>query len=312
MELSIIIVNYNGGMLVDACLESIYAHPPATAFEVVLIDNASTDGSGARVHAAFPALRYIANDSNAGLARAFNKGLAAAQGRYLLALDNDTRILPGALQSLLDFMDAHPDVGATGSLLLNPDLTPQRTFRRKPSALNAVFGRRSLITRLWPSNPLSSRYLMSEKGETNDPFEVDWVSTAALMVRHDVYTSVGGLDEDFFVYWVDADWCARIRAGSWKIFAVPASRVIHDENLKARRRARRNVRMLIDFHRGAYLYYRKNHARSALNPMAWIALIGLSLRAGSMIGWDYLKFEILGRFAAHGRAATGNSTPRGR
>lgn len=310
MDLSILIVNYNGGKLVDACLESIYANPPTCSFEIVLIDNASTDGSGARVRDAFPELRYIDNGINAGLAKAFNKALGIARGRLLLSLDNDTRVFPGALQALVDFMDAHPGTGAVGSLLLNPDLTPQRTFRRKPSALNAVFGRRSLVTRLWPGNPLSTRYLMSERSDSEEPFEVDWVSTAALMVRREIKSTVGGLDEDFFVYWVDADWCARIRAAGWAIHAVPASRVVHDENLKARRRARRNVRMLVDFHRGAYLYYRKNHAPSPFNPMAWIAFTGLGLRAAGMIGWDYLRFEILPRLPGGTRTSGQNPTSR--
>lgn len=312
MDLSIIIVNYNGGLLVDTCLKSIYDNPPDGEFELIFLDNASTDGSGERVKAQFPQMTYIDVGANVGLSKAFNKGLALAKGRYLLSLDNDTRIFPGAMQSLIDFMDANPEVGATGSMLLNPDMTPQRTFRKKPSAINAIFGRRSLITKLWPSNPLSRRYLMDDQTEGTEPFEVDWVSTAALMISRQAFETAGGLDEDFFVYWVDADWCARIRAAGWKVFAVPESRVIHDENLKGKRRARRNVRMLKDFHRGAYLYYRKNHARSPLNPMAWIAFVGLSARAASMIAMDYIRFEIIQRFFGSGnesarKSVSGNS-----
>ncbi|MCP5125161.1 MAG: glycosyltransferase family 2 protein [Gammaproteobacteria bacterium] len=293
MELSIIIVNYNGGELVNPCLHSLFENPPQGEFEVVFVDNASTDGSFEAVKAAFPTVRFVAKDINQGLAKSFNEGLLLSRGRYILSLDNDTCVLPGALDAMLTFMDAHADVGAVGSLLLNPDLTPQKTLRRKPSAINAIFGRRSLITRIWPSNPLSHRYLMDDLSNTDQPFDVHWVSTAALMVRREAVDAVGGLDEDFFVYWVDADWCARLRDGQWRIVAVPAARIIHDENLKAKRRSRRNVRMVIDFHRGAYLYYRKNHARSLLNPMALVALAGLSIRAVTLIVYDYLRWVVM-------------------
>ena len=288
MDLSIIIVNYNGGQLLDNCIESIYRHPPGVNFEVILVDNGSTDGSYARVCAQYPAIRGIAEGENLGLSRAFNHGLQAASGRYLLSLDSDTRVLPGAIQQLIDTLDAWPQAGIAGSLLLNPDHSLQRTFRRRPSAINAIFGRRSLITRLWPRNPLSARYLMEEKVEAVEPFAVGWVSTAALMITRQAYEDAGGLDEDFFVYWVDADWCERVKRAGYAIVAVPASRVIHDENLKAKRRARKSTKMIRDFHRGAFLYYRKNHAPGLLNPMAMIAWLGLTLRAELLIFSDYL------------------------
>ena len=295
MDLSIIIVNFNGGSLVDNCLKSIFDHPPAGKFEVVFVDNASTDGSFKRVSEAFPQIICIAEESNLGLAKAFNKGLNIAKGRYILSLDNDTRVTPNALQALMEVAEQNPAVGIVGSVLLNPDESIQRTFRRRPSAINAIFGRRSWITKIWPSNPLSKRYLMDDHLDNlnnNDPFRVDWVSTAALMITRDALQKVGGLDEDFFVYWVDADWCERVRKAGFQIFAAPASRVYHDENLKAKRRSRKSARMIRDFHRGAYLYYRKNHASAPFHPMAAIAYLALTARANMLIFIDYLKCEI--------------------
>lgn len=301
MDLSILIVNYNGGELVDTCLETIYENPPSGEFEVVFIDNASTDGSFERVRQKFPDMVCQANEANVGLALAFNDALRLARGRYLMSLDNDTRILPGALDELIKTMDADSSLGVAGSMLHNPDMTLQRTFRRKPSWLNAVFGRRSLITRLWPSNPLSSKYLMDEHLDTDQPFAVDWVSTAALVISRKAYEVAGGLDEDFFVYWVDADWCARVKAAGFGIVAVPASHIIHDENLKAKRRARKNTRMVKDFHRGAYLYYRKNHAKARFHPMALFAWLALNARAQLMIFTDWLSWHVM-RFAPQNAA----------
>jgi N-acetylglucosaminyl-diphospho-decaprenol L-rhamnosyltransferase len=296
--LSIILVNYNGGDLVLRCIESIYQNPPNADFEIIFIDNASTDGSFAKVVAQFPGLHFIENKTNNGLAKSFNQGLSIAKGRYLLSLDNDTRVLPGALHALLEFLDRIPDAGAVGSKLLNTDLSPQKTARVRPSAINAIFGRRSWITKIWPSNPISSRYLMEEHLDSDRPYEVDWVSTAALLIRKEVYQQVGGLDEDFFVYWVDADWCERIKAHEWKIYSVPESLIIHDENLKAKRRSRKNLKMVIDFHKGAYRYYRKHHAPSPFNPMAIIALVGLTLRIVLIVGEDYLKYQLSSLFTS--------------
>ena len=302
--LSIIIVNYNGGTLLDQCLESIFASPPAFGFEVVLVDNGSTDGSSDRVEAAFPAVRMLRCGANLGLAKAFNRGLALASGRHLLSLDSDTRVFPGTLEALVRHLDNAPGVGVAGGWLLNPDLTPQKTARRKPGALNAVFGRRSLITRLAPNNPISRRYLMDDMLTREEPFEVDWVSTAALMARREAVERVGGLDEEFFVYWVDADWCARIRAAGWTIDAVPRARVIHDENLKKGRRTRRRTRMILDFHRGAYLYYRKHHVRHRWSSMHLLAIVGLSTRAAVLVALDYLATQVnalRGSYAGGGR-----------
>ncbi len=292
-ELSIIIVNYNGGKLVVPCIASLYKNPPKTSFEIIFIDNASTDGSAEQVAALYPAVRCVRNPANLGLARAFNQGLSMAAGHYLLCLDNDTRVLPEALSTMLTYLASHQAVGAVGARLFNPDMSPQKTARRAPGACNAIFGRRSLVTRLWPDNKISQRYLMEEYLDSNEPYQVDWVSTAALMVRRDVVTEVGGLDEAFFVYWVDADWCARIRAAGWQIHALPAARVIHDENLKGRRRTRRSSRMIIDFHRGAYRYYRKNHTGSIWHPMSLVALVGLAGRAAILIAWDSLRFGLV-------------------
>ena len=291
MDLSLIIVNFNGGHLVDKCIATIFENPPSAQFEVILIDNASTDGSFDRVRRHFPQVICQANNANVGLALAFNAGLRLARGRYMMSLDNDTRILPGALDALIEVLDRDPDIGIAGSMLLNPDMSLQRTFRRTPSWYNAIFGRRSIITRIWPGNPLSSKYLMDEQVDNVDPFEVDWVSTAALVITRGAYEKAGGLDEDFFVYWVDADWCARVKARDFKIVAVPASRIIHDENLKARRRTRKSSRMIKDFHNGAYLYYRKNHA-PGWNPMALVAWVALQSRAQLMIFTDYVRWRM--------------------
>jgi hypothetical protein len=285
--LSIIIVNYNGGERFVRCIASIFEHLPETPIQVIVSDNASVDGSAERAAGLHPGVELLRNESNLGLCKAFNRGLRTAKGKYVLSLDNDTRVLPSALDELMHYLESNEKAGAAGGRLLNPDMTLQRTARGQPSAWNALFGRRSFLTRLLPGNPFTKRYLMMEHTKTTEPFEVDWSSLAALMIRRDVLQSIGGLDEDYFVYWSDADLCARIRRRGWKIYSVPAAQIVHDESL-AGRKGRQSTKMIVDFHRGAYRHYVRNQLRGIWRfPLMFVAFAGLSLRAACIIGYGY-------------------------
>ncbi len=289
IDLSIVIVNYNGGRLVLDCLASIDANPPTSRFEVIVVDNASVDDSAARIAERFPQVDLVRLDRNLGLTVGFNRGAARARGRHVLSLDNDTVVLPGSLQAMVDFLDREPGAGACGCALIYPDGTPQLTARRFPHPLNALFGRRSLLTRLFPGNPISRRYLMADEDRIDGPFEVDTLSTACMTVRREVIERVGAYDEAFFVYWSDTDWCRRIKQAGWTIHSLPGSRVIHNENITGRQRTGRRVRSVLDFHRGAYRYFRKHHIRSPLSPMNLIAVVGLSGRAALLLLADEVR-----------------------
>lgn len=285
-ELSVLIVNYNGGRMVEACLRSIYSHPPVTPFEVVVVDNASIDGSADNVARMFPQVRLIRNPSNLGLTGAMNIAKNAARGQFLFMLNDDATLLPGALDALVVYLRAHPDVAIAASRLYNPDMTLQRTARRFPSPVNALFGRRSLLTKLLPNNRFAREYMMSEQEWSNEPYDVDWVSGAAMMSRREAVEEIGGLDEEFFVYWCDADWCHRFKRAGWRIVCVPQSEVVHAENLQVGRLLKRRAKMIIDFHRGAWLYFRKNQLRYRYGPLGLLTLIGLTTRAAALIAFD--------------------------
>ncbi len=278
-RLSIVIVNYNGGDLVIDCLESLDLNPPTVTFEIIVVDNASRDDSAERIAERFPTVHLLRQSRNLGLTRGFNLGVTASRGDYILSLDNDTTVLPDAVDRMVEFLDGHPRTGACGSKLINPDGSPQRTARRFPTPMSALFGRHSLLTRWFPNNRFSSRYMMSELEHSSRPYAVDSLSTACMMVRREVIDQVGAYDEGFFVYWSDTDWCHRIKDGGWEIHTLPNSIVVHNENIKARHRKGRRTNMIIDFHRGAYRYYRKHVALSAWNPMNLVAIVGLSGRA---------------------------------
>ena len=289
VDLSIVIVNYNGGELVDLCMASLRQHPLHDLMEVIVLDNGSTDGSAERIEKDYEQVVMVRLGANLGLAKAFNEGIRLSSGRYIMSLDNDTEVLDGSLDALVEFLDAHPQVGVAGSRLLNPDLSIQQTARRFPHPLNALFGRRSWLTKWFPNNPISRRYLMPEFESSEEPYCVDWVSTAALVARREVIEKVGGLDEGFFVYWVDADWCYRVNKGGWEIYCVPASKVIHNENLKAGRRDKRRTRMIVDFHKGVYRYYRKHYLRYWWTPMGLVTLAGLGTRVLCLLAADEMQ-----------------------
>lgn len=291
-ELSIIIVNYNGGGRVLACLESISTLPCRRPFEVIVYDNASRDDSADLIAARFPSVTLIRGSDNLGLCVAFNTAVRqCARAPILLALDNDTRVLEGALDAMLDFLEQRAEVGAVGSNLYNPDGSLQHAVRRFPRALSGVFSRRGFLTRLFPNNPVARQDLMTDYRNAEQPFAIDWHSAASLMMRRAAFDQVDGFDEKFFVYWSDADLCARIHAAGYEVYNVPAAKIVHDESL-AGRKGRLNARMVIDFHRGAYLFYFKHRLRSRANPLTPLVWLGLAARALVIIGFDRLRWRL--------------------
>lgn len=283
--LSIVIVNYNGGLLLSRCLQSLALHPPKGTHEVIVYDNGSGDDSLAVMARDFPFVTVLAGDQNLGLCRAFNRGVAAARAALILSLDSDTEVEAGAIDDMVGYLAAHPEAGACGSTLVYPDRTPQRTARAFPSAMSGLFGRRSALTRVFPNNRFSRRYLMADQEGATTPYAVDTLSTACMMVRRSVIDAVGAYDEAYFVYWSDADWCQRIKKGGFAIVTLPTSTVVHNENIKAGHRKVRRTRMVMDFHRGAYRYYATHHA-GPFNPMRYVAWAGLHARAALLLAAD--------------------------
>ncbi len=292
-DISIIVVNYNGGKQVEICIGSIYENPASSSFEVILVDNGSSDGSPERIEQNFPQVRLKRRADNIGLAKAFNEGVALMRGRYLLSLDDGTKVLPGAIDALYHFLEQSPQVGAAGSRLYDLDKTIQPVARRFPTPLNAIFGRRSLITRLFPNNPFSARYLMPEFADSTDPFEVDWNSSAALMVRRAVIDQIGAMSPEYFVYWVDADWCLRMHNAGWKVYCVPASKVMHLENLRTGHRPTARSKMVIDFHKGAYRFYTALHQLKWWHPIAVLTAIALISRTAILLTSNILRLGYL-------------------
>jgi GT2 family glycosyltransferase len=287
ITLSIIIVSYNTENFLKQCLASLYGMNCRFSFEIIVVDNNSRDGSCKMVQKDFPLVCLIENKENTGFAKANNVGIGMAKGRYILLLNSDTRIIGDALEKLVFFLDRYSDVGVAAARLVYPDLSDQGAAKAFPTPVNMLFGRKSFLTRLFPNNRHTKKYIMSRTHRSNEPFEVDWVSGACLMVRKKVLDDVDYLDERYFMYWEDADLCYRIKQNGWKVYCVPEARVIHYEGKSTRRK--RSNRLIIEFNKSAYRFYRKHYVRSSFQIMNLVAVLGLSLRTLVLLGMNMIR-----------------------
>jgi hypothetical protein len=230
MDLSIIIVNWNVKELLSNCLQSLLdacQASPGLIAEIIVVDSASTDGSPAMVQAEFPQVRLIHSDENLGYARGNNVGVGAAQGRYLFLLNPDTVVKPAALGHMVGYMETHPGVGAVGPQLLWPDGMVQSSRRRFPT-LGSLFWESTLPGQWFPTNQHARRYHVADRS-ANWTQCVDWVVGAAILIRRAAWADVGPIEETFFMYFEETDWCRRAAEAGWSIHYLPDAQVIHHE-----------------------------------------------------------------------------------
>lgn len=256
-DLSIIILNWNVRDLLRACLDSLKSSA-ALAIEIVVVDAASSDGSAEMVAREFPPVKLIASADNLGYSRGNNIGMAASHGRYLLILNPDTAVAGDALDALVAYADAHPEVGIVGPRLLNADGSPQASRRRYPTLATAFFE----STWLQPFAPrrVLDRYYARDVPDEAAALAADWLTGACLLVRRGVYEQIGGFDEEFFMYSEELDYCRRARAAGWQIMYLPEARVYHYEGGSSEQAMpERHIR----FQRSKIRYFRKYHGRLA-------------------------------------------------
>jgi N-acetylglucosaminyl-diphospho-decaprenol L-rhamnosyltransferase len=270
VDLSIVIVNWNVCDLLRRCLSSIKKDEAGTAIEVIVVDCASSDDSLEMVRREFPWTRLIASNENLGYAGGNNVGMAEARGRYLLVLNPDTELVGQALATMVSYLDGHPAVGALGPALCYPDGSLQSSRRRFPS-LATAFCESTLLHQWFPHNRVARRYYLDDR-PADVPQPVDWLVGAALMIRREAWQQVGPLDEGFFMYFEELDWCQRCRKAGWEIHYLPSARIVHHEGKSSEQVvAARTIR----FQRSKIHYYRKYYGAG------WALVIQLFLLATS-------------------------------
>jgi GT2 family glycosyltransferase/tRNA A-37 threonylcarbamoyl transferase component Bud32 len=249
VNVSVIVVNFNGGDITPACLQSI---PPGV--ETIVVDNGSKDGSADAIAEKFPSVRLLRYGVNLGFARAVNQGVARSTGRYICLLNNDARLSPDTLSALAAVLDARPDVGITAPQLLHEDGRKQNSFDNFPS-LATAFLNKSFLRLIAPER------FPSKKQEFAEPREVESVIGACMMIRRELIERIGPLDEAYFLFLEETDWCLRARRAGSKVVFVPSSTVVH---LQGKTRDKARIRGRIEYTRSYFTYFRKNRRASSL------------------------------------------------
>jgi len=283
LDLAIVIVNWNVRRLLQACLASVYQDLENSSLtgEVWLVDNASTDGSTEMVREQFAQARLVANETNVGFAAANNQALRAMGfpsaepqdlPRYVLLLNPDTEVLDDALTTMVGFLDENPHAGVAGAKLLYPDGRLQHSAFAFPTLAQAFLDFFPLHYRLLNSR-LNGRYprRLYERGE---PFPIDHPLGAALMARREAIQQVGLLDERFFIYCEEIDWCMRMKQAGWDVYCVPRAKVVHHE---ARSTQQVRGEMFVALWRSRYLLFEKHY--SPFYQWAVRRIVRLGLRA---------------------------------
>jgi len=288
VDVSICIVTFQTRDYLQKCLESIERHPPSGAYEIILVDNGSTDGTAEMVRAGFPGVRLTELGANTGFTAPMNQALRQASGAYLLLLNPDTLVHPQAFDRLVAFMEAHPEVGICGPKVLNTDGSLQKPCRRGESTPWAVLSYFLGLSALFPRSRFFGGYLMSYMGE-DETHAVAGVAGSCMLIRRKLVEEIGYLDERFFAYQEDADYCYRARQAGWKVFYVPAAQITHYGGEGGSRV--QPYRSIYQWHRSYFLYYRKNLASRYFFLFNWLYYLAMLVKLALAMGTNLLRSQ---------------------
>jgi GT2 family glycosyltransferase len=226
VDISVVVVGWNARRYLELCLESLEAAPPRRSIEVLVVDNASTDGTAEMIEAKFPRVKLLKSPENLGFSRGNNLAIRQCQGRYIALVNPDVILLPGCLDALADFLDQHPKVGNVGPRVFNPDMTQQSTCRRFPTLWNNFCSATALATKFKNSRLFAGEHMWYFPHDRT--ITVDVIVGCFSMIRRQTFDAVGLLDEQLFMYGDDVDWCRRCWNAGWQVVFYPGAQAIHD------------------------------------------------------------------------------------
>ncbi len=277
-DLSVSIVCHEGKDRVLACLKSVFDTADGLDIDVTVVENASKDGSAEAIEREYPQVRLIRNEVREGFSANHNKALRRATGEFVLLLNDDTIVHPGALVAMTEFMRAHPGAGAAGAMLLNPDGTAQYAGKSAPTIPAAIMVSLGLH-RLLPGNPVTSRYYGKSKDTqvgpqpVDRPQKVESVNGAAMIIRKGALEKVGYLDDGFFLFCEDVDLSIRLREGGYKLYSIPAAKVTHIRGASTGGR-----KIVWIYHKSLFRFYRKHYAGRKVFIVNWLVYLGIATR----------------------------------
>jgi GT2 family glycosyltransferase len=271
-KLCISVISYNGLSFLKECLDSLLSYPPDKEYEILVVDNASSDGSPEFIKNSYPQIKLIINNVNIGFAAANNQAIKSSKSEYVLLINSDCQVYKDSLNKLIEFMDSVRNAGVIGPKIINSDGSIQFSCRKFPSILNAGF--HSILTNIAPNNPFSRKYKLVDINRDN-PFEVDWVSGSCMLIRRDALDDAGFMDEHYFMYVEDVDLCYQMWKKNWKVFYFPHSEILHhiggstsDKKLKASFRMQKSI----------FYFFWKNYKKSWKILLIPFLIIVLGLR----------------------------------
>lgn len=295
MTLSIIIVNYNTKLLLESCLNSIYSNLPSKEAEIIVVDNASEDGSVEMVKKKFPRVLLIANSNNLGFSCANNRGIQINKGKYVLLLNSDTKVIGKALDLMIEFLDRHPRVDVCGCKLLSGNGEVHRSTQTFPTLFRELIHANPILKKLYMGEGSLSHKLLFfflslfktewasfiDYGQTT---EVDVVTGAALMFRRSLVDKIGLLDEDYFMYVEDVDFCYRIKKAGGKVYYYPQAHIIHLLGQTSKQDFKKGYwipnYMLVERYKSMLWFFKKHYGSVKLFFLRLIILEGHSIRLG--------------------------------
>lgn len=263
-DASIVIISYNTRALLENCLVSLFSSVTGLSFEVWVVDNASSDGSADMVENRFPLVRCIRNNTNLGFARANNQAISQTTGRYIVLLNSDTIMMPLTLETIVSFMDKHQDIGICGGQLLNQDGSLQNSIANIPSLATELLNK-SFLRRMFPD-----KYPGKEL-KIEVPSEVESIVGACMVVSHKAIEDVGMLDERYFFFFEETDWCLSMKKAGWRIFFHPHAKIVHLQGASAKKI---HIPARIEYWKSRYLFFKKH---SPALRFLWLR-VGLVIR----------------------------------
>lgn len=275
IDISVCIVTYQARDYLKECLKSLEENTHDHKYEVIVVDNGSDDGTKELIRSNFPEARLIENSVNAGFTQPMNQAMKLSNGRYVLQLNPDTVILPGALDKLVAFMSSQSKVGICGPKVLNKDGSLQKSCRRGESRPLAVLSYFLGLSKIFPDKKAFGEYQMSYMDE-NDIHLVAGVAGSCMMIQREVINQIGFLDERFYAYQEDADYCFRARQAGWKVYYYPEAQIIHYGGKGGSRV--HPYRSIYEWHKSYWLYYKKNLSQDYLFLFNWLYYLLMLLK----------------------------------
>ncbi|MEP9411066.1 MAG: glycosyltransferase family 2 protein [Candidatus Brocadia sp.] len=282
IALNFIIVNWNTRQLLIDCISSIYTTVTGISYHIHVVDNGSADGSVKAVHDQFPRVLVIENLENRGFAAAVNQALEKniAGYTYSVLLNTDTLLQKGAIRTMYSFMEQHKDAGIVGAQLQKPDGARQHSYDNYPTLATELLNK-SLLRWLFPGK------YPSKKTQTTQPVEVESVIGACMMIRNRAIEDVGRLDEDYFFFLEETDWCYRMQKAGWKVYHVPDARVIH---LGGQSKKMAPWQSQVEYCRSLYTFFRKNRSAFSYIVLRTFYLAKITLNLITNVGGNICVF----------------------